>query len=167
MKAISKQLFLISLLVGASAAWPADGVDISSCVVEGIGLGTSAGDIKEVYGEPDRRNQPCKDCIDMPYTSIAYDGLRIAFINLEAIHIEVASDEYRLLSGLGVGSSRSEVVAEYGDPSVIQNEDGEYLSYAITVRNGRWAGLTLVFLMDDDSVLGFKIGPKRVGSIYP
>lgn len=167
MRAVFTSILLASQLTYVSELWAADNVDISSCAVEGVSFGTSLSDVRKLFGEPIRRNQPCNDCIDMPQTWIDYEGLRVSFINLEAVHMEVTSEEYRLAAGLGVGSARSEIVAEYGDPTIIEDENGEFLSYAITAQNSRRTGHTLVFLIRDDVVVGFKIGPKRTGSIYP
>ena len=167
MTSASKPSLLLVLLASFSCAWGADGVDISACEVAGIKLGATSTLVKATLGEPTGHNEPCIDCIDQPQTWISYDGLRVAFIQSETIHIEVASDAYRLMTELGVGSTKSEVIAEYGDPTVTEHEAGEFLTYAITVRNGKRTGHTLVFLIQDGAVVGFKVGPKRTGSLYP
>ena len=167
MTSTSRISLLLALLASFPCAWAADSVDISSCEVAGIKLGDTSANVRETFGEPTGRNEPCMDCIDQPQTWISYEGLRVAFVNSETIHIEVASDAYRLRPGLGVGSARSEVISEFGEPLVTGHEAGEFLTYAITVRNGQRTGHTLVFLIQDDAVVGFKVGPKRTGSLYP
>jgi len=158
---------LLILFLVHQGSWAADSVDISACAVRGVELGDTSTHVRTTFGEPAGHNPPCIDCFDQPYTWISYDGLRVDFIQSETIHIEVDSDDFRLPTGLGVGSTKAEVIAEYGDPVVTEHEGGEFLTYAITVRNGKRTGHTLVFLIEDDAVTGFKVGPKRTGSLYP
>ena len=167
MTAATKSSFILVVFAGLTSAWGADSVDISACEVAGIKLGDTSAHVRTLLGEPTGHNGPCNGCIDQPQTWISYDGLRVDFIQSETVHIEVESDAYRLTTGVGVGSTKAEVVAAYGDPLVSEQKAGEFLTYAITLRNGIRTGHTLDFLIQDGVVIGFKVGPKRTGSRYP
>jgi hypothetical protein len=165
---VSKAIIsLLILLLVHQGSWATDSVDISACAIEGIELGDTSTNVRMTFGEPTGHNPPCIDCIDQPQTWISYDGLRVDFIQSETIHIEVESDAFRLPTGLGVGSTKAEVIAEYGDPLVTELEAREFLTYAITWGDGRKTAHTLDFQIHDDVVIGFKVGPKRTGSPYP
>ena len=149
MKAATTKSLLLVFLTSFTCAWGADTVEISACEVAGIKLGDTSTHVRMTLGEPTGQNGPCSDCIDQPYTWISYDGLRVDFVQSETMHIEVESDAYRLMTGVGVGSTTAEVIAEYGDPLVTEQESGEFLTYAITVRNGKPSGHTLDFQNQD------------------
>jgi len=161
-------MFVASMLLccGPELVVASDDVDVKEIEVAGIKISDGKDRVKELLGAPRESGPSCNDCIDIMDSWFIYDGLRVHFLQWEVLQLEVATKEFRLASGVGVGSSKEEVVQQYGQPDITPHEDGVVLAYPIT-RNGRGhPDVKLEFLVDDDVVIGFHAGPTLTGSPF-
>ncbi len=143
-----------------------DSVDIEEIKVAGIKFSDDKDRVRELLGEPSESGPTCDGCIDIIDSWYIYDGIRVHFLQTEALQFEVNAEKYRLISGVGVGSSQEEVIKQYGQPETTPHEDNIVLAYPLTSNGRGHPDVKLEFLVHDDVVIGFQAGPTRTGSAY-
>ena len=157
---------LIFLVAAADSNVTVHSIDANEIRVAGIGFSDDVNRVKELLGDPLESGPICDGCIDIMDSWFVYDGLRVHFLGAEVFQFEVSTDEYRLKNDIGVGTMRSDVVRQYGNPEITSHCDGVVLAYPI-VRNGRaHSDLMLKFLVRDDIVISYQAGPTRTGSSF-
>lgn len=84
-------------------------IPVAECELDGFGLGGSTEHMRIVFGEPEQATISKSPLVDYPHSEYTYDGLTIVFSTngTSAMSYSVWSDEYRLLSGVGIGSTRA------------------------------------------------------------
>lgn len=165
-KIILLLVWLVSCSV-AGIAVAADNVDGKEIEVAGIKLSDHKDRVRKLIGNPlEWGPKTCDGCFDITDSWFIYDGIRVHFLQSEVFQLEVTTKDYRLVSGVGVGSSREEVVRQYGQPKITSHEEGVVLAYPITWDGRGHPDVKLEFLIDDDVVIGFQAGPTRTGSSF-
>jgi hypothetical protein len=132
------QLAMLLALPGFASAAPG-WISISECELNGFPLGGTVEQMREVLGEPVRSSLVKPAGNDYPNTEHHYDGLRIAFSmsGRSAITFVVTSRDYRLRSGIGVGSTRDAIESTLGPATEVRSDDSLDLVYGLTSPGGR------------------------------
>ena len=160
-------LFALILTCGyPDLAVASDSVDGKDIEVGGISISDDKDRVKNLLGDPRESGPTCDGCFDIMDSWFIYDGIRVHFLQREVLQFEVSSERYRLSSGVGVGTSKDDVVKHYGQPETTQHEDGVILAYPITWNGRGHPDVKLEFLIRDDIVVGFQAGPTRTGSPF-
>ena len=122
-------------------------IPMVECEVDGFGLGGSADQMRTALGEPQSMSiaKSWKD--EYPHREYHYDGLRIVFSTHVGVAISyfVSSSKYRLRSGIGVGSTRSDIEDALGPGLWSRSGDIHHLTYLVS-----GVPTQLTFRLDDD-----------------
>jgi len=130
---------------------------LADCEVAGIALNDNSTQVRQIVGAPIQTGPECKDCWDSVDTWFQYEGLRVRFVGDQVFEISVSNREYRLISGLGVGSTENEVTERYGEPQLFPGENQTLLVYPVALEGGRETLIKLVFTISDGAVTAFKV----------
>ncbi len=166
---LQKTVLLIASILPFSVAdfvIASENVDVKEIEVAGIRMSDDKDRVRELLGEPSESGPTCDGCIDITDSWFVYEGIRVHFLQSEVLQFEVTTSQYRLVSGVGVGTSKEEVVREYGQPKVNLREDGVLLAYPITWNGRGRPDAKLEFRIVDNVVIGFQAGPTRTGSPF-
>ena len=141
------------LLLTWSTAYSDGTISIADCEIAGIPFAAHRELVNQRLGEP--KPQPdfcadgCFDVIDYPYE---YDGIEIIMHQDEAWSFTVTSPDFRLKSGVGVGTSVQEVLDTYGRPETISEGTTSVLTYGVLWTNGKRSRVFLDFSVADGNV---------------
>lgn len=159
---------MISASLTLAPAYSSDSVEQPGIYVAGIKFGDSRQKVLKQLGEPEEAGPTeCDGCIDIIDNWFVYNGLRVHFLQTEAFQFEVTSSSYRLNTGVGVGSTKAEVIDAYGEPSEIPFEGKVVVWYPLSFREQVDDRFKLEFLIENDVVIAFQVGPRRTGSSFP
>lgn len=143
----------------SNSSAPQKTISISECEINGFGPGGSADQMRRAFGEPERDSAAKSPLNEYPHREYRYDGIRIVFSmhGRSAMSYYVSSTEYRLRSGIGVGSSWAEIIQTLGPGSF--RKSGESISYVYRVveDDGDHIPAWLTFSLDDDVVTTFSV----------
>ena len=130
----------------------------------GVGLGSTYGQVKKALGKPSRETKPkSEECVGGQERDVYYDGASLFFMdqgtrNFELVAFEVTSPKYSV-SGLKVGDSqltvrrvlgnkfRSEADQTAGTTTWTYEMEGETGSAVITFKKGKVVKIESGFLM--------------------
>lgn len=134
-------------------------ITIRECALNGFGLGGTADQMREAFGEPDRASPAISRGNDYPHVEYQYDGLLIVFSmhGLSALSYIVSSAEYSLQGGVGVGSTRQEIESTLGPAMKYRSGDTRYIGYRITADDGRPLPAQLTFTLFRDIAVEFSV----------
>ncbi len=133
-------------------------IRIGECELNGFELGGTTDQMREALGEPDSLSMTMTPGNDYPHQEYRYEGLRIVFSmhGRSGLSFYVSSDEYRLHSGVGVGSTRQEIESALGATGKAQSGDTEYLIYLVAEEGGQTAA-QLIFKLDRNIAVEFSV----------
>ena len=157
---MKNMLMAFGLVFFTQVALAQDTVDLAECQIAGIDFTDDLEQAENVLGEPTHLPPPCVGCTDTPHSWIGYEGLKIWHSYGEIFRFEVSSPKYRLRSGVGVDSSRTEVVTSFGEGRIRVSNGVELITYSITSKNGQATRLVLEFALSDEVVSAFEITPR-------
>ena len=106
-------VFVVASILHCGAAdfvIASDDVDVKEIEVAGIKISDDKDRVKELLGDPLESGPTCDGCIDIMDSWFIYDEIRVQFLQSEVFQLEVTTIEYRLVSGVGVGTTREEVL---------------------------------------------------------
>jgi len=134
-------------------------IPISECALNGFPLGGTVEEMREALGEPESISDVMTPGNEYPHLEFQYDGLRIVFSlhGRTALSYVVTSDEYRLRSGVGVGSTRQEIESALGSALNIKSGDVRYMSYHLAGPDGRPIPVQLTIRLDGDNAVEFSL----------
>ena len=134
-------------------------IPIDECEIDGFGLGGSADQMRNVFGEPEPISIAKSPYAEYPHREYRYDGLTIVFSThgRSAMSYFVSSTNYRLRSGVGVGSTRTEIEEALGRGMWGRAGDIDHLSYLVIGAEGRSIPAQLTFTLVDDVATNFSV----------
>ncbi len=154
-------IFVIALLLvpNPSNSEPSATIPIDECEINGFGLGGSADQMRNVFGEPEPVSIAKSALAEYPHREYRYDGLTIVFSThgRSAMSYFVSSPKYRLRSGLGVGSTWAEIEEALGCGFWGRSGDSDSLTYHVIGADGRYIPAWLTFRLVDDVVTKFSV----------
>jgi len=156
---------MVCLLVSGLLVVPNSGraepklIPISQCALNGFPLGGTVEEMREALGEPELISDVMTTGNEYPHLESQYDGLRIVFSlhGRTALSYFVTSDEYRLRSGVGVGSTRQEIESALGSARYVKSGDVRYMTYHLAGSDGRAIPVQLTIRLDSDNVVEFSL----------
>ena len=146
----------------APATIPIDECELKRSVynsINGFNLGGTADEMRAVLGEPEPVSIAKSPYAKYPHREYWYEGLKITFSTYgrSALSYAVTSPNFRLRSGVGVGSTRSEIEKKLGQGSRARSGDTDYLIYLVLAPDGRPVPAYLAFTLVDDVVTHFSV----------
>ena len=134
-------------------------VPISECALNGFPLGGTVEEMLETLGEPESISDVLATGNEHRHLESRYDGLRIVFSlhGRTALSYVVTSDEYRLRSGVGVGSTRQEIESALGSAINIKSGDVRHMAYHLAGPDGHPIPVQLTIKLDSDIVVEFSL----------
>ena len=162
---ISLGFMMVCLIISGFPVVPKSGhtesnlIPISECALNGFPLGGTVEEMRDALGEPESITDVMNSGNEYPHLESQYDGLRIVFSlhGRTALNYYVTSDEYRLHSGVGVGSTRQEVESALGPPLYFTSGDVRYMAYHLAGSDGRPIPVQLTIRLDGDNVVEFSL----------
>ena len=156
-------LLAAALLTAPNLGYSEPGpISLEDCEINGFGLGGSADLMRSIFGDPEPISIAKSPLSDYPHREYRYDGLKIVFSThgRSTMHYIVTSSEYRLPSGVGVGSNVTEIQDALGPGGRSAAGDQHYLSYRVFNTMGNPTPAILTFMLDDDVVTQFSVGTR-------
>lgn len=155
---IHRRVVLICLSVSALLALPMLSIaeprliQIEECALNGFSLGGTIEEMRSALGEPDSITLEINTGDDNPHLESHYEGLDIVFSvhGRKALNYRVTSKEYRLPSGVGVGSTRSEIERALGRTSYYRSGDTVFMVYRLADPHGRPLPVQLDITLDGE-----------------
>jgi len=137
-------------------------IPMAECEIDDFGLGGSADQMRHVFGEPEPISIAKSPYAEYPHREYRYDGLKIIFSThgLSALSYAVTSPNYRLRSGVGVGSTRFEIEKAFGHGTSGRSGDTDYLIYLVLGPDGQPIPAQLTFILADDVVTHFSVSTR-------
>ena len=153
------RMLVIAILAvpNPSRAQPPVPIPFVECEIDGFGLGGSAEQMRNVFGEPEPISIAKSPLAEYPHHEYRYDGLTIVFSahGRSAMSYIVSSAKYRLRSGVGVGSIRTEIEKALGRGRWGRASDIDYLTYHVIGADGQFIPVQLTFTLVDDVATRF------------
>ncbi|MEM7433353.1 MAG: hypothetical protein AAF351_15630 [Pseudomonadota bacterium] len=144
---------LVKRLRGPGYAYGA--ITVADSTLDGLAVGASVRQMRDVFGEPlpppPTKGQMIDDVGGGVYR---YDGMSFFSIDHQTLTTyHVTNKEHRLSGGLGVGSRKEDITAQFGQPiqSAVYDDD-EVLSYQVRNEDGRLLRFYLDFTLTDNIV---------------
>lgn len=158
-------LILVCLAVLGMLAGPRIGfteprlISIGECALNGFPPGGSIEEMRNALGEPDSITAVMIAGNEYTHLESQYDGLRIVFSmhGRSALSYYVTSDEFRLRSGVGVGSTRQEIESALGPALNTMVRDVRYMNYHLAGPDGRPIPVQLTIKLDGDTASEFSL----------
>ena len=162
---ITLGFIMVCILVSALLVAPQSGrtepklIPISECALNGFPLGGTVEEMREALGEPETITDVMTSGNEYSHLESQYDGLRIVFSlhGRTALNYYVTSEEYRLRSGVGVGSTRQEIESVFGLPLYFKSGDVRYMIYHLAGSDGRPIPVQLDITLDGDNAVEFSL----------
>jgi hypothetical protein len=156
---------MVCLLVSGLLVVPSSGrtepklIPISECALNGFPLGGTIEQMRKALGEPESISEVMTTGNEYPHLESRYDGLRIVFSlhGRTALNYFVTSDQYRLRSGVGVGSTRQEIESALGSARYGKSGDVWSMHYHLAGPDGRAIPVQLIIRLDGDNVVEFSL----------
>ena len=138
-------------------------VPIAECEIDGFGLGGSANQMREIFGEPEQDLVVKSRLNEYSHREYEYDGMRIVFSmnGRSAMSFYVSSPAFRLRSGIGVGSTWIDIVEALGPGSRSSSGESITYSYHVVDSKGEYVPAWLRFAMENKVVMSFSVVTKR------
>lgn len=153
-------LFLSILTVAAvCSSNPLKSVSLADCAIGNFTVGDSAEVVLQALGEPKRNLLLKLPTNDFTHREIQYDGITITLSQhgRTAMSYAVQSPDYRLPSGVGVGSTRAEVLEALGPARSQFDDRSEAWTYNLVDRDGQAIPAVLRFSFDGNVVAHFAV----------
>lgn len=134
-------------------------IPMVDCEISGFGLGGSIDQMRAIFGEPELYSIAKPPSDEYPHRDYHYDGLRIVFSmhGRSAMSYFVTSPEYRLPSGVGIGSTWAEIVEALGPGRSLRSQDSLDFTYRVIGADGRHTPAFLTFRLAGDVVTEFSV----------
>ena len=158
-------IFVVSVqfLPTTTSSAPPKTVPIAECEVNGFGLGDSQNLMRRLFGEPEPNSVVKSPLNEYPHREYLYEGMRIVFSTHghSAFSYYVSAPEYRLRSGIGVGSMWMEIVEALGPGSLSSSGGSIFYSYHVVDSEGDYVPAWLRFAVENDVVTSFSVVTTR------
>lgn len=141
---------------------PLKAVSLADCAINGFAVGDSAETMKQALGEPKRQLLAKVATNDFAHLEFHYDGILIKFSQhgRTAMSFSVDSPNYLLRSGVGVGSTRPELLDALGPAHLHFGTGPETWSYNVVDSNGESLFATLRFYFESETVARFSVASR-------
>ena len=134
-------------------------VSLAECAINGFTIGDSAEVMRQALGEPDRQMLAKLATNDYEHLEFQYDGIQIKFSlhGRTAMSYTVDSPDYTLRSGVGVGSTRAELLDALGPAHLYFGAGPETWSYNVVNSDGESSFAMLRFKFEGNTVALFSV----------
>lgn len=134
-------------------------VSIAECKIDGFGLGDSADQVRELFGEPEQDSVVKSQLNEYQHREYEYDGMRIVFStnSRSVMSFHVSSPAFRLRSGIGVGSIWTDIIEALGPGSFKSSGESVSYSYQVVNSKGDPVPARLRFAIENELVTSFSV----------